>query len=385
MILKGQKFTENLLYALLWCVLFLTPVLSMLIGGETSEGQGYDWRMVTGTWSLLVFFAVTFLVHNFLLAPLLVYDNRRWTYFPLLFVLMTVFQLYQCHERPHMAPDAGRPPMEHMAPQPQHRPANARQIPPPKPRGERNEPPGHPGGSPQQAFGGENMVAFIIMSMLLGLNIGVKHYFKTADDRKRMKDLEYENMHQKLESLTYQINPHFFMNTLNNIHALVAFDPEKAETTIEALSDLMRHVLYEAGKKLVPLQKEIDFIRNYVDIERIRWAEAVRVSLDLPQQVPDVRIPPMLFITFVENAFKHGISYEQPSYVDIAMRIDEDSISFTCHNSRKPAASDSHGGVGLQNAVKRLGLIYGADYQLQIDRDEAEYRVALTIPFNIKL
>lgn len=382
MIVKGQKRQENVLYGVLWAGLFTAPVLSMYIAGLASGESEYNWQMVQNTWALLAFFAITFAIHNLLLAPLLVYANRKLPYALLAAALLAAFTAYQCNCRPHAAPDDGQPPHnEAMQPPPEGQPGC--EMPPPPPQWGQQRPPQRPNNEPTLVFGGENMVAVLIMTLLLGLNVGAKYYFKSLDDRKRMKELEYEHLHQKLESLTYQISPHFLMNTLNNIHALVAFDPDKAETTIEALSDLMRHVLYEGSKKMVPLSKEVAFVRNYVDIERIRCTDAVSISLSLPDQVPEADIPPMVFITFVENAFKHGISYARPSYVDIKLSIRGKQIEFECRNSRIPAADDKHGGVGLVNATKRLRLIYGTACHLETACSDTEYSIRLTLPLTL--
>lgn len=234
---------------------------------------------------------------------------------------------------------------------------------------------------PPFAFGQRDSVSITIMLLLLGLNVGAKYFFKSTDDRKRMKALERENLTHQLEYLKYQINPHFFMNTLNNIHALVDIDPEQAKHTIEVLSRLMRYMLYEANKPLAPLQKELEFIANYVGLMRIRYAEHVRITVSVPTIVPDVQIPPLLLIIFVENAFKHGISYERESFVEVSVTTDDDGyVDFRCRNSRKPSKEEIHGGVGLGNVKERLQLIYGNDYQLTIQPTENEFEVQLRLP-----
>ena len=121
-----------------------------------------------------------------------------------------------------------------------------------------------------------------------------------------MRLLEKENLNQQLEYLKYQINPHFFMNTLNNIHALVDIDPEKAKTTIVELSKMMRYLLYEGNNSLIPLHREVEFLRNYITLMKLRYTDKVKIDTDIPVSLPDRRLPPLLLITFVENAFKHG-------------------------------------------------------------------------------
>lgn len=410
MIIQGQKRQECILYAVLWAILFVAPVVGMYLGessltlsGDTGSSlKGLDWQAVCESWQLLATFFIAFLIHNFLLSPLLVYGNKKWQYFSLLFALIACFTLYQClghaHHEPPRKELTGRPPHaasprgEHDMPEPPE--GGMLKDAPYKDNPQKNKP--HEGenkphegarpdgphqGNPPMPLGGREMVAFVIMVMIVGLNDGAKYYFKSQSDRKRLIALEHENLTQKLEYLRYQVNPHFLMNTLNNIHALVDFDPEQAKDTIEKLSKLMRYILYDSNKEFVPLEKELDFIRLYVSIMRIRYTDHVKIDLQLPEQMADIQIPPLIYIIFIENAFKHGISYEHPSYIIIGVTIGERSVDFTCRNSRKgKTEKDQHGGIGLQNVEKRLQLIYGDSYQLCIQSTDDEYLVSLSIP-----
>ena len=219
-----------------------------------------------------------------------------------------------------------------------------------------------------------------MMVLLMGLNFGVKLYFKSDRDEKEMQLLEKKNLEQQLEYLKYQINPHFFMNTLNNIHALVDIEPEQAKTTILELSKLMRYVLYEGAKSSVLLGHEIDFLNNYITLMKLRFTDKVKIQIDIPSIVPEKLVPPMLFITFVENAFKHGISYKEESFINVKMRFDDNRIYFTCENSKHEESIAERGGVGVQNVKKRWELIYGENYHLDIDDGAKEYTVQLDIP-----
>ena len=442
--MEGQKKAEIILYVVLWAILFATPVVSMLVGDIFTmswEGQAremasaqastYDWDGVLNSWSLLAMFCVTFFVHNFFIAPLLVYRNHKWGYGIGILVLVVCFALFQLYARPHRPrpmDDKGKPKMERMAEGPdgqEGKPgAHGKPMMHPEPPnemvmhdapgkpddlgkpegmgkpGEMGKPEGDHGPKdhehePPLVFGGQDSVAFIIMTLLIGLNIGIKYFFKSLDDRKRMKELERENLSNQLAYLKYQINPHFFMNTLNNIHALVDIDSEQAKYTIEVLSKMMRYVLYEGNKSMAPIKKELDFLANYVELMRIRYTDKVRISVSLPPKMtqdkplpPDAsinnaEIPSMLLVNFVENAFKHGVSYQKESFIDVIVRIDETSheLEFLCNNSRKPTSEENHGGVGLRNTVKRLQLIYGKDgYDLHIYSNEEEYKVLLRLP-----
>ena len=211
---------------------------------------------------------------------------------------------------------------------------------------------------PPPIVGERDILAIVVLILMFGANLGIKGYFRSRDDRKRLAELEHENLEQQLEYLRYQINPHFFMNTLNNIHALVDIDPEKAKETIVELSKMMRFVLYEGNKQGVPLSREMDFIRHYVTLMQLRYTDKVRITLDLPAEVPDRQIPPLILITFIENAFKHGISYQHESFIEVKVAVEGESLHFTCRNSKAESSNEEKGGVGLANVRKRLNLLY---------------------------
>ncbi len=139
--------------------------------------------------------------------------------------------------------------------------------------------------------------------------------------------LEKENVQNQLAFLRNQVSPHFFMNTLNNIHALIDVDTEEAKEAIIKLSKLMRHLLYDSQAELVPLAKEMEFIQSYINLMKLRFSEKVKINLSIPDQLPDKSIPPFLFTSFVENAFKHGISYQNSSFIDIVFLYKPDNFN----------------------------------------------------------
>lgn len=382
---NGQKKTELLVYAALWTLLFIAPLLSMYAQNAVLHQSTYDWFGVRMSWRVLSMFAVYFAIHNFLIAPLLVYGGRKWLYGVIVVVGLAGFELYLCSTRPihPFQPGAER----HMDEERRGWPDKVGAI----EKGHPMEGPQYPrrpmrGPHPRRLgppfiFGERETVSFIVMVLLLGLNVATKYFYRSAGVRKRMKALESENLQQQLEYLKYQVSPHFFMNTLNNIHALVDIDPEEAKHTIEVLSQLMRYLLYEGDKSLVPLQRAVDFIGHYVDLMRIRYANDVQIDVDLPRQLPKVMISPLLLITFVENAFKHGVSYEHPSFIEVKVEPSDDGgVCFSCRNSMKSTVDDKPGGVGLRNATKRLRLLYGDTCRLSIQSDAAEYCVRLQLP-----
>ena len=224
------------------------------------------------------------------------------------------------------------------------------------------------------------IMAIVVLILMFGANLGIKNYIRSRDDRKRLVELEKQNLEQQLESLRYQINPHFFMNTLNNIHALVDFDPVKAQETIVELSNMMRFVLYEGNKQSVPLSRELDFIRHYVTLMQLRYTDKVKITLDLPQETPERQIPPLVLVTFIENAFKHGVSYQRESFIEVQVTMEDETMHFSCHNSKADHPNEENGGVGLANVRKRLDLIYGERYRLSIKDKSDAYHVELYLP-----
>jgi LytS/YehU family sensor histidine kinase len=230
------------------------------------------------------------------------------------------------------------------------------------------------------------LIGRVLMVLLMfSFNIAVKQFVKSMRDKVVMQELERNNLENELQYLKYQINPHFFMNTLNNIHALIDIDAEKAQSTLMELAKLMRYVLYEANSQTILLSKEVQFLTNYVELMRIRYPEGLQVDLDLPENPGTVQVPPLLFVLMVENAFKHGVSYLQPSFISCHMWMEEGTVLFSCTNSKNAAIKenamgDRHHGIGLDNMQKRLYLLFGDDYRLSINDTAETFNVELSIP-----
>ena len=379
--LKQQSRQENLMYLVMWGMLFAAPMLSLYIRSASNADIDFQWWEVFLVWRQFAVYLLLFLVHNYLLAPLLVYSQKRLLYFTAIAAIVAAFVLYQCHARPD-GMRHGPHHMEHF-----ERMAGDRhgdRMMPPDMEGQNHEPgPAilhHRKHLPPAVIGEHDIVATVVLILMLGMNIGIKLFFKTRNDQKKLVELEKENLHQQLEYLKYQINPHFFMNTLNNIHALVDIDAEKAKTTIVELSKMMRFILYEGNKNGVSLTREFDFIRNYITLMRLRYTDKVKITVDLPAEVPDRTVPPLMLISFIENAFKHGISYQRPSFIDVRVTIEDNRLHFTCHNSKADKSNEERGGVGLANVKQRLELLFDSNYTLNINDQPDTYHVELTIP-----
>ena len=382
-----QLRQENITYLVVWGLLFAAPLLSLYVRTIGDSDVTFQWAEVFVVWRKMAVFLVLFLVHNFLLAPLLVLGHRRVAYFSIVAVVIAAFAFYQCSNRPEI-----KKPIEHRPPMHQtdrHRPPHFDEpqdmgggFPPDVPPPSDNRPPRilRPADAPPPIVGERDILSIVMLILMFGANLGIKGYFRSLDDRKRLAQLERENLEQQLEYLRYQINPHFFMNTLNNIHALVDIAPEQAKETIVELSKMMRFVLYEGNKQGVPLSREMDFIRHYVALMQLRFTEKVRITLSLPQEVPYRQIPPLLLITFIENAFKHGISYQHESFIQVTVAVEDGKLRFTCRNSKADKPNEEKGGVGLKNVKQRLNLLFGSNYTLNIQDSPDVYNVELNIP-----
>ncbi len=225
------------------------------------------------------------------------------------------------------------------------------------------------------------VMKLIMGVLLIGADLGIFFYVESRRKERRMKELQAENLSQRLESLRYQINPHFFMNTLNNIHSLVDIDPEKAKESIEEFSKMMRILLYEGDAPTIPLTKELDFIEHFISLMRLRYPEdTVHIETIFPEDRSGVSVPPLVMASFVENSFKHGVSYSSESFVRVKVERQEDKVVFLCSNSVHPSEGDERHGVGLENIKKRMALLYGNTYTLSIDETDGRYEVMMAIP-----
>ena len=380
------EFKENTIYIVVWIVLFLTPVITMFVRVNSMTNIVFNWFEILNVWKVFALFLLLFIIHNFVIAPQLVYHGKKVRYFVLLVCLILSFFVYECSDHPQMDPAHRREHYEMGQNGRMHQDGSA----PPEFRGTdlwenktikpRLKPRDDGRGAPL-FMGQMEIINSLIAILMIGMNLGVKFYFKSEDYAKEVKDLEQKNLEQQLEYLKYQINPHFFMNTLNNIHALVDIDPKCAQASIVILSKLMRYVLYEGNKGFVPLELEIQFVKNYVALMRLRYTDKVEINMNIPKDIPDKLVPPLVLITFIENAFKHGISYLRTSFVDVDVSFTNEWLHFSCENSRvKNESKENKGGMGLINVQKRLQLLYDKDYSLTFNEGKDTYLVQLDFP-----
>jgi sensor histidine kinase YesM len=235
---------------------------------------------------------------------------------------------------------------------------------------------------------GQPLIQFIntlLISLLIaGFNTAIAVTNRWFNEEQARKEVEKEHMKSELAFLQNQISPHFFMNTLNNIHALIEADQKLAQNAVLKLSEMMRYLLYESGRGTTTLKREVDFLKSYVNLMQLRVDDSVKVSFELPEDFNNVNLPPLLFISFIENAFKHGVSYREPSALSFKLIQEKDRLLFISENTISSYHSKDttvqHGGIGLENIRKRLELLYNGKHNLVIESKDNLYKVTLIIP-----
>ena len=353
-LVSRQTKQESIIYTIVWMLLFMAPVVEFLFNYDPQHPVWIK-RGLVDTLMTLVMFLVVFLIHNYVLAPMLVKQKKVYRYLIGCVVVIALFQTVQCLHKPREG--FSQPPVDIR----RERPA----TPPPDGR-----PP----------IDKHDLTVFTIVIMMLGANLGVKTYFQSEEEKKHLAQLKEQSLKQELDYLRYQINPHFIMNTLNNIHALVDIDPEQAKDSIVDMSRMMRYLLYDSDHHYVTLSNAVQFLKKYLNLMKLRYTDQVNVNLDVPVSPPDdIVLAPLVFIPFVENAFKHGVAVDKPSTIDIDISQRDGRLLFHCHNTKSDVKHE-YGGVGLNNVTKRLELIYGNDYTLDIDDGDQPYDVLLDLP-----
>lgn len=223
---------------------------------------------------------------------------------------------------------------------------------------------------------------FILCCTVL-ISMTVKMSLSWQQSEEARKKAEMERSAAELKNLRNQINPHFLLNTLNNIYALIAFDTTRAQQAVQELGGLLRYVLYDNQQRMVSLRKEMEFLKTYIELMRIRLQQNVRIEthINIPQHT-DPQVAPLIFISLVENAFKHGVSPSRPSFILLSLQVDDNgSIHFKVCNSNFPKnQNDKAGsGIGLQQVKRRLELDYPGRYQWDREIDEKNNTYTSTI------
>lgn len=356
-------------YLLLWVLIFIIPVAFIVFGNTGNIGnlRGMA-HMFMFIWSLIVvfFFNYTFLVDQYLYSERFKYVAYNILLVGLLALIMFAWEKIEFYSMNGMWGMEGV---------------------------------GVHGGYPPRLKDGMNMfrpvppfhhniLLFLTgkvlpLMLMIGMAIAIKAISRLNKAEREVKELERSRTEAELKNLRNQLNPHFLFNTLNNIYALIDISPDKARISILQLSDMMRHVLYDDNKsRYIQLSKELRFIEDYVSLMQLRMNDNLEIKVDFPQNVEGIMVAPLMFISLVENAFKHGVSATKPSFLTIEIKLNCRGIICKVENSYFPKGKDdnSGSGVGISNLRKRLDLIYGSDYVYSIDHDDKKYVAILILP-----
>ena len=194
------------------------------------------------------------------------------------------------------------------------------------------------------------------------------------------KEVQAQKLQADLTQLRYQLQPHFFFNALNNIYSLIAFDPKKAQESVHSLSKLMRHFMQNIDQKQISLTKEVDFLQQYISLMQLRLTDKTMVRIDFPNQLPPLTIAPLLFVSLVENAFKHGVSATEATELSFSLRVEGNKVLFRSENTIIPTNESLYSsGIGIDNLKKRLRLLYPAKHQYTVEERDGKYIAQLTI------
>jgi hypothetical protein len=386
---EQRKIPEYVIYLFLWLIFLVIPFIT-----NDYNRQGGFVR-ICYDWLRLLPFIIVFLINNFLLLPAFLFKSKRIIYFSSLLLVTGLVSvsffvinpvIYKndpkiLEQRIMQDPHYGREEMNPIGPVPGNNPPVTPQI-------------LSPGQDESVIRGREvpipNRSMFVIINSILisllvaGFNTAIAVTNRWFENEQARKEIEKEHIRSELAFLQSQISPHFFMNTLNNIHSLIEGDSALAQDAVLKLSELMRYLLYESGRGTTTLKKEIDFIKSYVELMELRVDKSIKVKLDLPDNYTNISLPPLLFISFIENAFKHGVSYREPSSLFFSLAQTPGHIIFNSVNSlskyKISGGSEHHGGLGLENIRKRLEMLYGNEYILRIDKTDHEFIVKLIVP-----
>ena len=258
---KKQAIGENLLYVMVWTAIILVPVLNSQMMSE----MHVNLENVLTAWRYIAPYLIIFLIHNAIIAPRYMLRRKYGKYLASnLALIISVFWLVQIYED-HLT--------DHLLKQNDPEALDAYR---------------------KASFSNLEMYWNVVLGFFMtGANTGIKLIYQSMRDEQQMEALKRQNLQAEMDYLKYQINPHFFMNTLNNIHALIDIDTESAKNAVIELSKMMRYVLYESGREIISLNRDIQFLKNYIELMRIRYTDAVNISVESPGNLPEqLSIPP---------------------------------------------------------------------------------------------
>lgn len=223
--------------------------------------------------------------------------------------------------------------------------------------------------------------AFNWFLLILSVDLWLKLLMQLRQTEQRAREIENAQLRTELSFLHAQINPHFLFNSLNTIYSLALKKTDSAPAAVLKLSHLLRYVIDDARKESVPLEQEVSYLNNYIELQRLRSTSSLQVNFTVAGDISSTQIAPLLLLPFVENAFKYGISNHQPSPIDIRLEKTGSTLTFTALNQKFEHGEMESTGIGINNVKRRLELLYPNKHELKIEDQTETYFIKLTIQF----
>ena len=349
-----RNFIINTTQMVVWVVVFLMPAL---ITGVTARSADQAWSVFLTSARIILPFFVLYGLNYYYLIPKFLHGGRAKWFYLVNAVILLAWDAYRYIPRGEM-------------------------VMPQEIKDQFGE-----NAAWGLYIGGVFILLFLEIMVIL-LAVGIRSVMRSNEARMQLEEERRKSAEAELVWLKHQLNPHFLFNTLNNISSLTQIDPDKAQESIGQFSDLLRYALYDSEAEKVPLPAEMEFMNNYVDLMALRCNELTQVQkvFEVPQE--HVEVAPLLFISLVENAFKHGVNARYPSHVHVKMYYREGTVWFTCSNSvfnnnkaiEAGKKSDHVGsGIGLENMKRRLELLYPGRYTYDNKTEDDSYIVTVTL------
>jgi len=352
-ITKSRKIIQPIAHILGWAGYFFIPVL---INDLTNESDIFRYDKLW--WVIQIFIVTLFYLNYLVLIPKLLF-KKKYIIYALVIISLIVGLAYSIE----FFITNGPQPIQFMH--------EAGDFPPPKPPDDH-----HGDGGPLSGM--SVFLTVFIISTALRMSI---EWFK---NEKQRKELENDKLKAELEALKAQIDPHFFFNVLNNICSLARKKSDDTEVFIIKLSELIRYNLYENKGEKFFLEKEINFLKNYIEIQKMRLDKNAEINFNYQGADLNLMVEPMILYPFVENAFKHGISYNSTSKIDILIKTENKKLLFEItnpliNNPQSASVDKKSGGIGLKNVIKRLELLYPERHKITITDTASVFKVSLII------
>ncbi|SHF91830.1 sensor histidine kinase [Dysgonomonas macrotermitis] len=376
--IKVKSHIKVFSHILVWCIILLVPIYIMSKEGTFDSKPYISYLVRTSILAILFYINYLFLIDIFL------FKKQFLGYVVSNFVLVSALVIIQTMTLSVlMPPDSSSKRQFGFNPQKEQRreeqPPHGGTLPPPPIMQDERQLPHRP------PFAMRIYSDYLMIVFVLGLSVAMKMTVRWYGDSIKFEQEKSGRLEADLRNLRSQLNPHFLFNTLNNIYSLIAIDQMKAQDSVHRLSNLLRYVLYDNDQKLVPIEKELEFTRNYIDLMRLRVSSNVRLDVLIENKGSSDMVASLMFMTLIENAFKHGLSSRGDCFIDIKILVEKQSgVLCTVENSLPDTSTNiesANSGIGLANLTKRLELIYPGKHEFIAEKRDDRFFTLLRIDF----